>query len=261
MELYFNELSLKNRDSMDNDSIVVMTEVYKELLRYNITTCRIASEDNARLFQMISNMPNSSNVKNFYFSFFRSPYESEGVEEKQDDYYGYSWLYDGEECIGFALAVILDSASFSIYSPCWNMPFIDIAQDEVLDKVRNICVKGHVDIHIPHIQNKEEIVLVTCDIEAESKRIALRNDHGMDVLKDFSKRLLRCPYLIGIVNSLPYNPYERKFIKRIRENGLIEIVLPWTDKGYGVVVKTTGRNIREIKRIAEILEKEFGYID
>ena len=59
---------------------------------------------------------------------------------------------------------------------------------------------------------------------------------------------------------LPYNPYERKFIKRVRENGLIEIVLPWTDKGYGMVVKTTGRNLRETKRIAEIIEEELGYL-
>ena len=40
----------------------------------------------------------------------------------------------------------------------------------------------------------------------------------------------------------------------------IEIVLPWTDKGYGIVVKTTGRTIRETQKIAQIIEEEFGYI-
>ncbi len=82
----------------------------------------------------------------------------------------------------------------------------------------------------------------------------------MDVLQEFSKRLIHSPYLIGIINSLPYNPYERKFIKKIRENGLIEIVLPWTDQGYGIVVKTTGRTIKETEKIAEIIKEEFGYI-
>ena len=82
----------------------------------------------------------------------------------------------------------------------------------------------------------------------------------MDVLEAFSKRLIRSPYLIGIINSLPYNPYERKFIKRIRENGLIEIVLPWTDKGYGIVVKTTGRTIKETEMIGKIIMEEYGGI-
>ena len=32
-------------------------------------------------------------------------------------------------------------------------------------------------------------------------------------------------------------------------------------ESYSVVVQTTGRNIRETERIAEILKKEFGDID
>ncbi len=31
-------------------------------------------------------------------------------------------------------------------------------------------------------------------------------------------------------------------------------------KGYGVVVKTTGRTVRETERIAEIIEEEYGYL-
>ena len=79
-------------------------------------------------------------------------------------------------------------------------------------------------------------------------------------MEDFSKHLVQCPYLVGIVNSLPYNPYECKFTKKVRENGLIEIVLPWTDKGYGIVVKTTGRTLRETEKIAEIIQEEYGYL-
>ncbi|MCI8639009.1 MAG: hypothetical protein HFG41_07690 [Coprococcus sp.] len=47
-------------------------------------------------------------------------------------------------------------------------------------------------------------------------------------------------------------------IRRIRNDGLIEIVLPWTDEGYGVVVKTTGRTIRETKKISEIIEERYS---
>ncbi len=64
----------------------------------------------------------------------------------------------------------------------------------------------------------------------------------------------------NIINSLPFNSYERKFIRKIREDGLIEIVLPWTDKGYGIVVKTTGRTIKETEMIGKIIMEEYGGI-
>jgi hypothetical protein len=41
---------------------------------------------------------------------------------------------------------------------------------------------------------------------------------------------------------------------------LIEIVLPWTDKGYGIVVKTTGRTIKETEMIGKIIMEEYGGI-
>lgn len=260
MDLFFNELSIKNRDSLDYHSIITIVSVYKELLKYNITTCRIATDDNNKLFQMINDLPNSINVKNFYFAFFKSPYESEMVEKKQDDYYEHTWTYNSENCIGFALAFLLNSASFSIYGSDWIMPFMEMLKDDKINCVKNICVKEHVDIHLSKLQDETEIELITCDIQVSDKKIVLRNDHGMDILEDFSRRLIQSPYLLGVINSLPYNPYERKFIKKVKENGLIEIVLPWTDKGYGIVIKTTGRTFKETKKIAEILEEEFGYI-
>lgn len=260
MDLYFNEFSIKNEEKITNNSIITLVRVYKALSKYNITTCRIGSGDNIKLFQLITSLPDSMNIKNFYFSFFRSPYESDVVEKIQDGYYEYNWTYKGQSCIGFALAFLLDSASLSIHTFDWNTPFVHFFKDDIPSEARNICCEEHVDMHIPQIQSEIEIELLKCDLKSDEKKIVLRNDHGMDVLEDFSKRLIRCPYLIGVVNSLPYNPYERKFIKRVRENGLIEIVLPWTDKGYGIVVKTTGRTIRETEKIAEIIEKEFGYL-
>ncbi len=260
MDLFFNELSLKNETGIHQDSINAMVMVYKELLKYHITTCRIAPKDNTKLFQMICALPDSVNVKNFYFSFFRSPYESETVEEKQDDYYTYNWTCHGKECIGIALTFLLDSICFSIYSQNWNSPFIDFFQNETSVCVRNISIKEHVDIHLSQMQTQTGAELPECDIPVSDKKIVLRKDHGMDVLEAFCKRLIHSPYLIGVVNSLPYNPHERKFIRKVRENGLIEIVLPWTDEGYGIVVKTTGRTIRETKRISEIITEEFGYL-
>lgn len=260
MELFFNELSIKKENAVNTECVITLAKVYKELLKYNITTCRIGSADSVRLFQMIDRLPNSENVRNFYFSFFRAPYESETVEERQDEYYGHSWLCNGEECFGFALAFILDTAGISIESSGWNIPQAELLIDDEINTVRNICVKEHVNIHIPQLQEKSDIELIKCGLQPADKKIVLRRDHGMDLLEEFSKRLPWCPYLIGVVNSLPFNPNKRKFIKKIRDHGLIEIVLPWTDEGYGLVVKTTGRNMRETEKIAEIMEEDFNCI-
>lgn len=260
MELYFNELSIKNMDEISYEAIAAIAGIYRELLKYHVTTCRIAADDNTRLIQMLGKIPDPMNLRNFYFSFFRSPYESDTVEQSQDDYLEHSWTYHNEECIGFALAFLLDSAGLSIRNQDFKTPFVEIFRDADSKEVRNICEKEHVALHIPQISSGEKTEPIKCDLLVSDKRIALRNDHGMDVLETFSKRLLRSPYLIGVVNSLPYNPHERRFIKKVRENGLIEIVLPWTDEGYGMVVKTTGRTIAETEKIAEIIEEEFGYI-
>lgn len=151
--------------------------------------------------------------------------------------------YDRVNLIGLPLAVILKSAALSIHESDWSDAFTFITKDGEKVTVRNISIEQHVDIHIPQIQTSEEPELVESDLQIEDKKISLRDDHGADVLMDFSKRLVRCPYVVGVINSLPFNSHERRFIKRIRGEGLIEIVLPWTDKGYGVVVKTTGRTM------------------
>ena len=258
MELFFNELSIEGKMSINKDSVIALASVYRSLRQYEITTCRIASEDHQKLHQMIRSMPDYWNIRNFYFSFFRSPYETENVEKEQNEYLEHEWLYDGKTCIGLPLAIILKTAAPSIHESDWSAAFVYITKDGESDAVRNISVEQHVDIHIPQIQTSEETKLLESDLQIEDKKISLRDDHGVDVLMDFSKRLIRCPYVVGVINSLPFNSHERKFIKRIREEGLIEIVLPWTDKGYGVVVKTTGRTIKETEMIGRIIMEKYG---
>lgn len=86
----------------------------------------------------------------------------------------------------------------------------------------------------------------------------MRNDHGKDLLEEHAKRLLRNQYVNGVVNSLPFNKKSKRYILQVKDDGIINIVLYWTDAGYGMAIQTTGRNIRETKLIAEILEKEYG---
>lgn len=260
MDLFFNELSIEGMESVNVDTVIILAKTYRALRNCNITTCRISAVDHQKLFQMFQKMPNSVNVRNFYYSFFRVPYESENVEKEQDEYLAHEWLYDNKSCTGLALASIINSAGLSNYGARWDIAFIRLLKDGTDTLVRNICTEKHVNIHIPQMRLAEEPELIKSDLQVVDKNISLRSDHGMDVLLDFSKRLIRCPYVIGIVNSLPFNSHKRKFIKEIHDNGLIEIVLPWTDEGYGIVVKTTGRNINETRKIGEIIYEKYGGI-
>ena len=58
------------------------------------------------------------------------------------------------------------------------------------------------------------------------------------------------PYIWNLVTKFIDN--NQKF-----EDGLIEIRLHWSDKGFGMVVKTTGKNKYQTKKIAEILTNDF----
>ncbi|MCA1794668.1 MAG: hypothetical protein LC660_12520 [Desulfobacteraceae bacterium] len=108
------------------------------------------------------------------------------------------------------------------------------------------------------LESRKKIELITCPLSAHEKQISLRDDHGKDILLQFSKKIVQSPYVVRIVNSLPFNPSERKFIKRIRSNGNVEIVLIDTDMGLGLVIKTTGRNTRETKAISEIIQEKYS---
>ena len=98
-------------------------------------------------------------------------------------------------------------------------------------------------------------------IEQERRKIEQeRNmlEPGKDELKKFAKKIVYSPYIVEIVNSLPFNPKQKDIIRKYYPDGKIEIVLTRTDAGYGIVVQTTGRNLRETKAISNIIKKKLG---
>ncbi|MFR7823903.1 MAG: hypothetical protein ACLU30_12460 [Odoribacter splanchnicus] len=111
---------------------------------------------------------------------------------------------------------------------------------------------------INHKDLWKPIELIESQLIPESKSISLRDDHGKDKLQAFASKLCQSPYVIEIVNSLPYNPHETQFIRSVKDNGLIEIVLTNTDKGLGLVLRSTGRNKRETEKIANILKENYS---
>lgn len=95
------------------------------------------------------------------------------------------------------------------------------------------------------------------DTNPENKAINLRDDHGKDFLTAFAKKLRRSPYVVKIINSLPFNPKQITPIKKVTPDGKIDFVLTGTDSGYGVCIQTTGRNQIETHTIALHLARQF----
>ena len=93
----------------------------------------------------------------------------------------------------------------------------------------------------------------------ERKPISLRADHGTDILQSFAEKIRRSPYVKEIKNSLPFNPRQVDSIRQAKSNGIVEFVLTWTDRGLGLCIQTTGRNLAETNTIALHLEKEFTH--
>lgn len=86
----------------------------------------------------------------------------------------------------------------------------------------------------------------------------LRDDHGKDVLKEHAKRLCHSEYVDGILCSRPFASQHRDYIKHIFNDGLIDIVLFWDDRGLSMRVKTTGRTIQETTFIANLLRAKYS---
>lgn len=95
------------------------------------------------------------------------------------------------------------------------------------------------------------------ETDPERKTINLRDDHGKDILQAFAEKIRHSPYVKKIINSLPFNPKRTNPIRRTYPDGIIEFVLIRTDRGLGLCIQTTGRNLAETNSIALHLAKEY----
>ena len=86
----------------------------------------------------------------------------------------------------------------------------------------------------------------------------LRDDHGKDVLMEFSEKILKEDFILEVVNSLPFDPKAKKFIEKIGSDGIINIRLTNTDAGYGIAVRTTGKNKIQISYFAKYINEKYG---
>lgn len=95
-------------------------------------------------------------------------------------------------------------------------------------------------------------------VPPSEKKIHLRDDHGKDVLTAHARRILNSPYVVEIINSTPFKQHAKQYVGEVKANGQIEIVLMKTDAKIGMVVQTTGTNLKETIWIANELKKKYA---
>lgn len=205
----------------------------------------------------------------FILTTARHPYIAEEEEEKQErfimgEYYLLSadktyddfcfsaaFLYDSY-LIGFNIADEWKRLLYSFHATINGEStqqdlFCVVQKEQFLDERLVLWLDNHDVI--------DETSIPKCELL--SKPINLRDDHGRDILKALANKIVKSPYVKGVVNSLPFNPKAKQYIHRVGEDGLVEIVLVKTDQGLGMVVKTTGRNYKETLWIAKELVRKY----
>lgn len=254
MDIYFNELSIRETEYQD---YLFIRDAYRKLRECNYNVCRISPDCMRQLLAGCDKYSGFREIRNMLYSFLQQPYESDEVDAKQEEYLAHQWTIYDEEPYGLALSIIMDSGGMSLPGDKWNSYLLPVKCDDSLVEARNIYDAHSANNLIEWVEANKDVELMTTDIAPENKKFHVRDDHGSDVLRAFSKRLFKSQYVVEVINSLEFQSHNREFIHKIKGEGIVEIVLPWTDQGLGMAVRTTGRNIRETEKIAEILREEY----
>ena len=282
MEMIYNELSnipVSENKILANQRVAFLIECYKKGQQNGFDRIRFPKQfheieiSGGYTLQQWLDETDQRNYKDLILGARTYPFiktEDTWAEEEYIKHHFYFENADNNiirtECLGLAAAHIYDTLAVSFRgNPVWEKDLFSIKKvNDVTGLMENADVtnvfssdcfqKQNVRTFIERIS---EIVLQSSPLNPDDKVIRFRSDHGIDVLNAFAKRITKSPYVNGIINSLPFNNGSKSFIRRVYPNGLIEVVLYWTDRGLGMVIQTTGRNLRETEEIAKLLETEY----
>ena len=240
------------------------------LIRTNRNFDQQELSDGYKVWDWYSDPGISKSLKDFFLGYRKHPYET-GDEVSENLFMETTYKlhepdekeYHGSVVEGLAWAFIKESLCISFpVNTVWKKAKICLLEEKALRNSKvyahHASQLDHIAFHRDWIASFKEISFVECDLLPAEKQIHLRDDHGKDILTEFAQRLVKSPYVEGVLNSLPFNPQARSFVRKIYPDGKIEFVLLWTDEGLGMVVQSTGRNQRETDAIAKILQDKYA---
>lgn len=278
-ELFFNELSLNPHCEVD--------ELHRRVLNYAEVLSRCGELGHKRIryendFAAIMLTPEKSLATYCYENIHNTEYNTSislilstrhhpyiDPDTEQEAMYvenDYKVIVGDSSVSAYGLTSAFLSNSFSVgfqSSDEWNrccFP-VSVMSDGSLSNVGKVfCVsdlthfddssfvKWYVDGHeVAYVKRKDE-----------PYRHLSSDHHGKDILMRFTDKIMKEDFVVGIVNSLPFESRATKFVETIGGDGIINLRLIGTDKGLGIAVQTTGKCKLQTTYFAKILEEKYS---
>lgn len=275
MEIIFNELSInplsndlntaKTKANQFAETFAVCRRNGIKRLRSAVGPYEILLSEEYSLYDWLNDKTVSEVLKNFMYGVISKPFIRDEDETVLEQYVLNDFnILVGEEkfkCDGIASAHLYDTFCISLNSDSiWLEIMLEIEKTNEgltsIHKVFNVSHKSNFvssDLNL-FISQKKPVELVESSLEVKSKRIAISDHHGKDIQLAFAKKIIKNPY-VEEVKSTAWGG--NRFIRKVNEDGTIEIVLTQSAKQYAFLVFTTGRNYQEVKTISSILKDKY----
>lgn len=281
MEVVLNELSIKPADNqLGGNAIAIdlaktisaaVNKGYKRV-RSHLSESEILLADDYSYYTWLhtnsGDLMLEQTIKPFLYGVLVTPFIDEEDAEGEKQYILSDYYFEDKEnkhpktkCTGLASAYIADTLSISFSSNnIWKKNTLHItvktektvSREDVLNVFSPQCFEQNVIKK--HIEYAHELQLVESKKAPNSKKIHITSHHGQKEIEQLWTKVKYSPF---VLSGLSIEWGGNSFIRRTYEDGVIEIVLRKTDKGYALRVQTTGRNKRETDAIAKILQKKF----
>ena len=273
MDLFFNELSVSGlSESTIPDCIIKFASLVREAreqgfqnVRFETDLRRIQLSEGLSFAQYCERYARNQEVKAL-FSLQVYPYIQETEEDTFLESDFYVSLNDGTKVSisGLAAASIYNSCGVGFDTSQWNnlVYSITIEKGEEVEEKTVLCLSRQEHFEdVAFIGWAEDFLpepnLIKSEAIPMDKKIHLSDHHGKAELQAFSKRIVMSPYVEEVVNSIDRDSYDKAFVSSLHDGNMIDIRLV-NKGGFGLTVKTTARNMRQLKAIARLLEKKYS---
>ena len=281
MSVYFNELTLDEVPQQNYQLLKAFQKVWSRFVKETdkkIKFMILPDEALARLWDALKSQRDPAMLEFMHYfnpKFMTAP-EDDFSPFAFDRFMGAEYrivLGDGTkvECQSLGWAALNRSVTLGLESsPFWGRLCYQI-EEETLDdgasEVEALCITRSEHIDDAKVRTW---IAVNRDFEdvPDPSPSSLSPDkkeqpsfnvphHENEKLKVFCEKIVKHPYVEGVVGTLPFDSTTSRFILRCYEDGKIDVRLHWTETGCGLKVQTTGKGIRQTELIGEILKDKY----
>lgn len=223
-----------------------------------------------------SNQDNKDkNNANFLLAAIRKPYLTNDEESCFGNFDEAKYCSDESndtwcDCYGLYVAFLLESFTVGFDGSISSQCKLKLTKNKIKDSkvtvdsekivsIANISNENQLDSDefIIHTLSEKEINVPKAGIN-KAQTFNLPSHHGIKECMQHGKVLLKSPYVVDILNSIPFNRTEKQYLHKVHPDGIIEVRLHWTKSGYGLNISTSARDIIEAWWVAKHLQKHFG---